>query len=219
MLVPLVLRLATPATENLRITRDTALVIEGFPRSGNSFVATAFGLTVGPDVRLSSNTHLPAQVRIAVGHRVPTLVLIRRCADAAASLSVAAPYLRPVAAVREWLRFYRAVRPLQDGFVLATFDEVTTDFGGVIACVNDRFNTTFPLFEHTADNVARVQRAMDDYAVRKRGYVREVSIAHPSDVRDDANRAARAAMSTGAGPRLLGAADALYDEMVAALGS
>ena len=59
------------------------------------------------------------------------------------------PYLRPVDAVREWLRFYRALRPLQDGFVLATFDEVTTDFGGVIACVNDRFNTTFSLFEGT----------------------------------------------------------------------
>jgi hypothetical protein len=216
LLVPLVLRLATPSTEDLRITRDTALVIEGFPRSGNSFATTAFGLTVGADVPRSSNTHLPAQVRIAAGLDVPALVLIRRCADAAASLCVAAPYLRPIDAVREWLRFYRAVQPLQSQFVLATFDEVTTDFGAVMARVNKRFGTAFSLFAHTDDNVARVQQALDDYGVRKRGYLREESIARPSDARSDANRAARAAMSKGAGPRLLGVADARYDEMVKA---
>jgi hypothetical protein len=214
LLVPLVLRLITPATEDLRITPATELVIEGFPRSGNSFATTAFGLAVGPDVRRSSNSHLAGQVRIAVSKRLPTLVLIRRCGDAAASLCVAAPYLRPVDAVREWLRFYRAVRPLQDGFALATFDEVTTDFGAVVARVNQRFGTSFPLFPHTDDNVALVQRRLEEYGVRKRGYVREESIARPSDVRSDANRAAREAMTTGVAPKLLAEADALYDEMV-----
>ena len=214
LLVPLVLRLITPATEDLRITATTELVIEGFPRSGNSFATTAFGLAAGPGVRRSSNTHLAGQVRIAVSMRLPTLVLIRRCADAAASLCVAAPYLRPVDAIREWLRFYRAVQPLQTGFVLATFDEVTTDFGAVVARVNERFATAFPLFEHTDDNVALVQRGLEDYGVRKRGYVREESIARPSDARSDANRAAREAMATGAGAKLLAQADSLYDDMV-----
>ncbi len=214
LLVPLVLRLATPATENLRITDDTALVIEGFPRSGNSFATTAFGLTAGPGVHRSSNTHLPGQVRIAVSRVIPTLVLIRRCADAAASLCVAAPYLTPAMAVREWLRFYRAVAPYQSRFVLATFDEVTTDFGAVIARVNERFGTTFPLFEHTPDNVARVQRGLDDYGVRKRGYLREESVARPSDARATANRAARANMPAD----LLAKADGMYDAMLRARG-
>ena len=214
LLVPLVLRLITPSTEDLRITSATELVIEGFPRSGNSFATTAFGMAAGPDVRRSSNTHLAGQVRIAVSRRIPTLVLIRRCADAAASLCVAAPYLRPTDAIREWLRFYRAVQPLQTRYVLATFDEVTSDFGAVLARVNERFGTPFPLFEHTAENVASVQHGLEDYGVRKRGYLREESIARPSDARSDANRAAREAMTVGAGPRLLAAADALYDEMV-----
>ena len=210
LLVPLVLRLATPATEELRITEETALVIEGFPRSGNSFATTAFGLAVGPKVRRSSNTHLPGQVRIAVARGIPTLVLIRRCADAAASLCVAAPYLQPVAAVKEWMRFYRAVRPVQSKFVLATFDEVTTDFGGVMSRVNDRFATSFRLFEHTERNIAEVQQRLEAYGVRKRGYLREESIARPSDERAVANRTARAGMS----PQSLTRADELYDEMV-----
>ena len=212
LLVPLVLRLATPSTEDLRITSDTAVVIEGFPRSGNSFATTAFGLAVGPHVHRSSNTHLPGQVRLAVVRGLPTLVLIRRCADAAASLCVAAPYLTPTMAVGEWLRFYRAVAPYQSQFVLATFDEVTADFGAVIARVNERFDTAFPLFEHTPDNVARVQRALEDYGVRKRGYLREESIARPSDARASANRAARDEMPT----RLLAGADELYDAMLRA---
>lgn len=216
LLVPLVLRLATPSTEDLQITSGTALVIEGFPRSGNSFATTAFGLSVGPHVGRSSNTHLPAQVRIAVARGIPTLVLIRRCADAAASLCVAAPYLQPLTAVKEWLRFYRAVEPLQSRFVLATFDEVTTDFGLVMKRVNERFGTSFVPFDHTADNVARVQHALDDYGVRKRGYLREESIARPSDARSAANSAARAAMDTERGRKLLDEADDLYDEMVRA---
>jgi hypothetical protein len=214
LLVPVVLRLITPSTEDLRITAATELVIEGFPRSGNSFATTAFGLAAGPGVRRSSNTHLPGQVRIAVSKRLPTLVLIRRCADAAASLCVAAPYLRPADAVREWTRFYRAVRPLRRGYVLATFEEVTTDFGAVLARVNERFGTTFPLFVHTDDNVALVQRRLEDYGVRKRGYLREESIARPSGARSAANRVARDAMTTGAVAPLLVAADALYDDLV-----
>jgi len=214
LLVSLVLRLTTPATEDLRITQQTALVIEGFPRSGNSFATTAFGLAAGPDVQRSSNTHLPGQVRIAVARGIPTLVLIRRCADAAASLCVAAPYLTPAMAVREWLRFYRAVAAYQSRFVLATFDEVTADFGAVITRVNERFGTAFPLFEHTSDNVARVQRALEDYGVRKRGYLREESIARPSAARANANRAARDEMPT----RLVARADELYDAMLQARG-
>lgn len=213
-LLPLLLRVTTPGVEDPRITDRTRLVIEGFPRSGNSFASAAFGLAADYAVDRSSNTHLAGQVRLAVARGVPTLVVIRRAVDAAASLCVAAAYLTPAGALREWLRFYRAVEPLQDSFVLATFEEVTTDFGRVTERVNHRFGVSLPVFAHTPDNADIVQRRLSNYEVRKQGYVREESIARPSAARAEATAAAREAMQQDC-TRLLAQADGLYDRMVA----
>jgi hypothetical protein len=214
VLLPFLLRVTTPGVESPRITDRTRLVIEGFPRSGNSFASAAFGLAADYAVERSSNTHLAGQVKAAVAREVPTLVVIRRAVDAAASLCVAADYLTPAGALREWLRFYRAVEPLQDSFVLATFEEVTTDFGRVTERVNQRYGVSLPVFAHTPDNADLVQRRLASYEVRKQGYVREESIARPSAARSGATAAARAAMQERC-TRLLAAADALYDRMVA----
>ena len=215
-LLPVLFRLTTASIENPRVTADTRLVIEGFPRSGNSFASSAFGLAGGYALPRSSNTHLAGQVKVAVARGVPTLVLIRPAIDAAASLCVAAPYLTPAGALREWLRFYRAVEPLQPGYVLATFDEVTNDFGAVLSRVNKRFGVDLPLFEHTADNVRRVQQSLDDWDVTKRGFVLEDSVARPSTARAAATSQARTAMEQPQCRGLVEAADALYERMVAA---
>lgn len=213
LVVPFLLRLTVPAGENARVTRDTDVVIEGFPRSGNSFATNAFAVAAGEQVRRTSNTHLAGQVGIAVAMGRPTLVLIRRPADAVASLCVAAPYLRPDSALREWLRFHRVVARWRSGFVLATFDQVTADFGEVMRRVNAHFGTAFPPFVHTAENVALVQRRLEDYGVRKRGYVREQSVPRPSVARHEANRAVRNRLATGPSARLLASAEELYERL------
>lgn len=214
VLVPLVLRLTMPAGEDQRLTADTGIVIEGFPRSGNSFASSAFGLATGFAIRRSSNTHLAGQVRLAVKRGLPTLILIRRPVDAVASLCVAAPYLSARAGMREWIRFYRAVESVRDKVLLATFDEVTVDFGAVMARVNERFGTDFAAFEHNAATVEAVQRQLDEYGVRKRGYLREESIARPSSARTAANEAVRAALADPACAPLVATAAALYEQLV-----
>jgi hypothetical protein len=215
-LLPALLRLTTASIENPRITADTRLVIEGFPRSGNSFASTAFGIASGYALSRSSNTHLAGQVKVAVARGVPTLVLIRPAVDAAASLCVAASYLTPAGALREWLRFYRAIQPLQDGYVLATFDEVTGDFGAVIDRVNERYAVDLPRFEHTEDNVRRVQQSLDEWDVTKRGFVLEESVARPSSARAQATATVRAAMQQPQCRALVDAATDLYGRMLAA---
>ncbi len=216
VLLPLLLPTSTPAIEQPRITDRTALVIEGFPRSGNSFASAAFGLATQWNVPRVSNTHLAGQVRLAVRRRLPTLVVIRRAGDAVPSLCIAAGYLRPAAGLREWLRFYRAVERELAGVVLGTFDEVTGDFGAVVDRLNARFGTTFPPFVHDEDNVATVFASLDDYGRRKHGAVPEDSVARPSAERQARNDAVRTAMYDGSCIRLLGEADGLYDRLVAA---
>ncbi len=216
-LLPLLLPHVVSDLEHPRITRETEFVVEGFPRSGNSFASSAFGLATRWEVRVSSNTHLAGQVDAAVAAGVPTLVVIRPALDAVASLCVAAPYLRPAAGIKDWLRFYRHVAPLRDGYVLASFARVTSDFGAVMDDVNARFGTAFPRFDHTPANVEQVMANLDEYEYRKQGEVLERSVARPSAQRSEANARARAALTAPKCARLLSQADSLYAELTRGL--
>src|ERR671920_2182155 len=67
------------------VTPDTQLVIEGFPRSGNSFARRAFIMAQDePQIKnhIAHHLHVPAQVVQAARWQIPTLVLIRRPRDA-----------------------------------------------------------------------------------------------------------------------------------------
>jgi hypothetical protein len=73
------------------VTPDTQVVIEGFPRSGNSFARRAFIMAQEEtfDVtRIAHHLHVPAQIVRAAQWRIPTLVLIRRPRDAVLSFAV-----------------------------------------------------------------------------------------------------------------------------------
>ena len=80
---------AAPAPGSSRaVTPDKLVVIEGFPRSGNSFARRAFIMAQDEtfDVtRIAHHLHVPAQVIRAARWRIPTLVLIRRPKDAVLS--------------------------------------------------------------------------------------------------------------------------------------
>ena len=145
--LPVVLR-ATPLGTTRRLTDRTALVIEGMPRSGNTFARHAFDLAQPSAVVVSSHVHTPSAVVAAVHRDIPVLVLIRRPLDAVLSLIVAAPHVRISAAIDEWIHHYEVLWPLRDRFMVATFDEVTADFGAVTARLNARFATTFSCFVH-----------------------------------------------------------------------
>ena len=64
--------------------------------------------------------------------------------------------------------------------MVATFESVTSDFGGVVRAVNERFGTEFAVFEHTDENVARCFARIDEDHVRHFGRTIEQKIARPS---------------------------------------
>src|SRR5919107_4640592 len=140
------------------VTPDTQLVIEGFPRSGNSFARRAFVLAQKESsgkTRIAHNMHVPAQVVRAARWQIPTLVVIRRPRDAVLSFAVWGP-ISVDQALRYYVSFYETVEKYRDAYVLGLFEEVTEDFGPVIQRLNDRFETTFSLFRHDEHNVESV---------------------------------------------------------------
>jgi hypothetical protein len=112
-------------------------------------------------VVVASHAHVPAQVERAVRLGVPTLVVVRHPVDTVVSLVIAAPHVTLRRAFREYTHYHRALLPHRHGFVVADFDEVTTDLGGVITRVNTRFGTQFQPFDAAPAAVAEVLADID----------------------------------------------------------
>lgn len=153
------------------VDADTDIVIEGYPRSGNTFAVTAFGSAQSREVRVARHEHAAAQVIAATRAAIPALVLIREPEEAVLSFAIQQPHLSLRQALRSYIRFYRPLLPHRDRFVLATFREVTTDFGAVTRRVNERFGTDFGVFDHTEENVRRCLATIREHGVARRGPV------------------------------------------------
>ncbi|MDP8956788.1 MAG: hypothetical protein M3N24_07510 [Actinomycetota bacterium] len=172
------------------VGRDSDIVIEGFPRSGNTFAYTAFVMAQPKPVRAAGRVHAPAQLIASARWGIPGLVLIRHPDDAIPSFLIRHPRTGVRQAMRGWLRFYEPLRPYLGKLVVGTFDRVTKDFGAVIEQLNDRFGTDFVPFEHTEENVRKVWETIDrDYRTRVgEGAEFDRIVARPSAGREERRR-------------------------------
>ncbi len=149
------------------VSRDTEIVIEGFPRSANSFARSAFR-SCQPNVRYATHVHSSAQIVQACRWGIPTLVLLRDpegavCGDLAFQCELAGSEPDKVTAQRlnaslyRYIRFYSPLISLKPDFVVGHFPEVIADYGAVIRRINEKFGTAFVVFEHTEENAADIK--------------------------------------------------------------
>ena len=167
------------------VSRQTDILIEGFPRSGNSFAVTAFRLAQQRPVAVAHHFHAPAQIMAAARWGVPTLLLLRDPEDAVLSQVLRCPFLTVRQALKAYVRFYRRLQLYSDRYVLASFESVTNDFGKVIRRVNEKFGTEFEEFAHTPANVERCFEIMEETNRRLfgKGEIIETMVSRPSERR------------------------------------
>lgn len=196
------------------VNRETQLVIEGFPRSANTFAVLAFRQAQKGQVRVAHNLHVPAQVIRASRWKIPALVLIRDPRDAVLSFVVRDGI--PVdQALRHYVSFYETVAEYRDDFVLGTFEEVTCDYGTVIRRVNDRFGTGYRPFRHNERNVERVFARMErGYRKRHAEETVEARISRPSPDRERMKREVSHELDAPRHRRRLSAARAVYEGLI-----
>jgi len=102
--------------KKLFVNKKSELVIEGFPRSGNTFAVVAFQSAQKRNVKIAHHLHVPAQIIRAVNMNIPALVLIRNPSDSIASLMVRHPHVAPHLAIKDFCRFYSVLLPARDRF-------------------------------------------------------------------------------------------------------
>lgn len=200
------------------ISHDTDMVIEGFPRSGNTFAVTAFKMSQSQPVKLANHLHAPAQVKMAVKQDIPTLVLIRKPEEAAVSFIIQHNCsLTGRQVFEQYLRFYRAIAPIRDKIVIAPFQQVITDFGRVIHQINQKFDTRYELFKHNKSNEQRCFEIIErDSLIRHQGRIHEKGIARPSESRQELKQRLQKQLQVPELQEIRNQANALYNQFVKA---
>jgi len=134
---------------------DTEVVIDGYTRSALTFAVYAFQLAQERPVRMAHHLHAPAQLIAAAKAALPTVAVIRDPEGAVLSQVVREPHVALKDALLSYTRFYSCLLRYRSNFVVADFQEITTNFGAVIRRINEQFGTSYSEFDHTDENVRR----------------------------------------------------------------
>ena len=195
------------------VTPDTQLVIEGFPRSANTFARVAFIMAQSGRVRIAHGLHVPAQVVRAAQWRIPTLVLMRKPKDAVLSFAIRDP-ISVDQALRYYVSFYETVEEYRDAYVLGLFEEVTEDFGEVIRRINNRFKTTFSPFSHDERNVDAVFARIEKNSRKRFGETSmENRASRPFASREKLKREVEYELESPKRRDLISRADSVYERL------
>ena len=197
------------------ISDRTGLVIEGYPRSGNTFAVTAVQFAQEHPLNIARHTHAPAQVMEAARRGLPTLLLVRDPRDACVSLVLRDPDISLAFALRRYVRFYSRVAPFWKSYIVASFAQVTTDLSIVVERLNVRFSMGLAPFVHTPENCDRVFGIVEDMSRQLLGGVlKETRVARPSAVRDALKANAMRGLEDQGCRTLLDACNSRYREFL-----
>jgi len=147
-------------SERLACGPDTEIVIEGYPRSGNTFTLDMIRVrqqaprAMGHEMKIAHHTHRVETLLVGQALGKPLLVLLRWPEDAILSYVIYAGTGIEAAAQR-YVDFYSAALRLDPPPVVVCFETVVSDINRVLAAVNAVTGDQVPLSEDIAADTAR----------------------------------------------------------------
>lgn len=133
-----------------RITSATDLVIEGFPRSGNTFCAESFRLISDEHFGVASHVHHVAQVKEAVRRKVPTIIVVREPVACLASYLLGGPHATVRGVLKEYIAYHEGLSRVISSCMVVDFSDLTSDIDSVIDRANRLFQFGLTHFSEVA---------------------------------------------------------------------
>ena len=198
------------------VREDSAICIEGYPRSANTFsVAALLVSQPGFEGHIARHTHLCGQVLRAVRFGVPTLVVIREPIAAACSLRIFAPWMTAKQCLRDYHRFYSGIAPAASDLALLRFEDITGDYNHAIDALNRKFDMGLAPYGADKDTEDRCFEMVEDMDRKFRGDadVSEASVARPSAERERAKQEVASEMDAPELASLRASCTELYEKL------
>lgn len=190
----------------------TGLLVEGYPRSGNTFLV-AWIARCNPAMEVASHVHSIAHVRYAVRHRIPTAVVVREPQGCVSSHLVMYPDLDAGTLLRRYIRFHQGLVPHLDDIVIAPFERTTNDPPSVVCEINQRFGVSLEVGEMSANAEEQTFAAIDALARARYGSVPPEAVSRPAVERADARGRAAEALNDPSNGALLDEARAIFERV------
>ncbi|KAA3613223.1 MAG: hypothetical protein D8M58_13025 [Calditrichaeota bacterium] len=130
--------------DQMAVSNQTEICIEGFPRSANSYAVVAFKLD-NQDVKVGHHLHVPAQIIRAAEMNIPNVVVLRSPEEAVASFLVFQSSLNASLYLKSYIQFHKIVEALADKVLITSFETATKDFNKVIEAVNQKYSRNYNL--------------------------------------------------------------------------
>ncbi len=144
------------------LRRGDDLVIDGYPRSGNTFALAAFRHAQPRPLNIGNHCHAAAQIGLARRFGIPAMVVLRDPRAAALSYCVyRGGALSPQRALELYIAFYAPTLSMMQAWTPALFSEVTGNFSASISRLNQQFGTDFALYHNTPDSDAAVRATIE----------------------------------------------------------
>lgn len=124
--------------KELLINNETEYLIEGFPRSGNSFLVF-YLKQLSKKISIASHTHHPAHVFKAIKDKKKIIIVIRDPIDAIVSLYLF--YNKEIyfnLLINEYISFYKAIQKFKNKFIIIEFKNIIKNPKKVIKMINSR---------------------------------------------------------------------------------
>ena len=132
------------------INKNTDLVIEGFPRSGNSFLEACFKV-LNKNIILAHHTHSVAQVKMGIKKNLPVILLIRDPSEATKSAYFF--YKKKLSynfLIKEYIGFYESLIIYKKNTIVLDFKKIN-NFKKILKYLQTNFDS-LPEFDKTINN-------------------------------------------------------------------
>lgn len=161
-LIALRQRMTKTFKERLVCGPETDVVIEGYPRSSNSFTVWMLEVLQGdePHLNVAHHTHTTENLRLGIYFGKPIVVLVRPAEDAILSFMIYGDRSVEYATER-YKAFYSGVLRLPEPPMAVQFETVVNDVNQVVGRINRvitaRGSKPVPLSQDPAADIARVK--------------------------------------------------------------
>ncbi len=188
-----VISIFRPGLYDKAVHDDTDVVIEGFPRSANTFLVHALELAVNGNIRIAHHLHDPCQIRCAVRRRIPCFVIVRDPLDAVVSWKLKAPYMDAELMLRVYVTFYRYAIQFEQSVFFLHYSDVVSCPTAVISEIMQR-NVLKIHFDLTTITEAQIFHSIDERKRTRNEMLDnsfDLSVARPSEAKEKFKHALR----------------------------
>jgi hypothetical protein len=169
--------------KSLVASKHSHVIIEGFPRSANTFAVLAFKHAQINDFIIAHHIHAEAQFKLAAKYNIPAIALLREPLEAVSSLLIRDPSYTIDQALWRYINFYTVVNELRKSLIIANFSDVTQNFNKIITQCNKKFHTNFLLLQNKEldttkifDEIKKINKKKEQGALKM--------LAMPSEFKD-----------------------------------